>query len=123
MKGNSNRPKGVVMAVFCAVPQYVELGFGDGEPVRCQSSCSAGVWRAWCSPDVVGSVVAHLATDDFLAASLRTGSVNRGIQRRDSVQQAVVLTVYQEAEMWEEVGPDEELCNVGQHEPPRELPV
>jgi predicted nucleic acid-binding Zn ribbon protein len=61
-------------------------------------------------------------TDDFHAGGLRTGSFGRGRQRRDSVQQAV-LTVHQEAEMGEEVGPDEELCDVGQHEAPRERNV
>jgi hypothetical protein len=64
------------------------------------------------------------ATDDFHAGGLRTtSSLSRGRQRRDSVQQAVVLTVHQEAEMGEEVGPDEGLCDVGHHEPPRELPA
>jgi hypothetical protein len=47
----------------CAVPQHgVELSFGYGELVRCQS-WSAGNWWAWCSPDVVDGVVAHLALD------------------------------------------------------------
>jgi hypothetical protein len=86
---------------------------------------------------VVDSVVAHLAldirgankvwelgkkcvdrstaTDDFDAGSPRTGSLGRGKQRRDCVQQTVVLTVHQEAEMGEEIGPDEELCDVGHH--------
>jgi hypothetical protein len=54
------------MAVFCispgwalratsyAVPHHdAELGFGDGERVRCQSSWSAGDWWAWCSLDEV----------------------------------------------------------------------
>jgi hypothetical protein len=36
---------------------------------------------------------------------------------------AVVLTVHQEAEMGEEIGPDEGLCDVGHHESPRELPA
>jgi hypothetical protein len=63
------------------------------------------------------------ATDDFHARGLRTGSLGRGRQRRDCVQQAVILTVHQEAEMGEEVGPDERLCDVGHHEPPRELPA
>jgi hypothetical protein len=94
---------------------------------------------------VVDSVVAHLAldtrganevrelgkkcvdrstaTDDFHAAGLRTGSLGRGRQRRDCVQKAVVLTVHQESEMGEEVGPDEGLCDVGHNESPRELPA
>jgi hypothetical protein len=38
-----------------------ELGFGDFEPVRCQSTWSAGDWCARCSPDVVDCVVAHLS--------------------------------------------------------------
>jgi hypothetical protein len=63
------------------------------------------------------------ATDDFHAGSPRTGSLGRGRQRRDCVQQAVVLTVHQEAEMGEEIGPDEGLCDVGHHESPPELPA
>jgi hypothetical protein len=50
-----------------------------------------------------------------------TGSLGRGRQRRDCVQKAIVLTIYQEAEVGEEVGPDEGLCDVGHHESPREL--
>jgi hypothetical protein len=46
-----------------------------------------------------------------------------GRQRHDCVQQAVVLTVHQEVEMGEEIGPDEGLCYVGHHESPRELPA
>jgi hypothetical protein len=49
---------------------------------------------------------------------LQTGSLGRGRQRRDSIR-----TVHQEAEMGEEVGPDEGLFDVGHHELPRELPA
>jgi hypothetical protein len=94
---------------------------------------------------VVGSVVAHLAldtrgaskvwklgkecvdrstsTDDYHAGDLRTRSLGRGRQRRDCVQKAVDLTVHQEADMGEAVGPDEGLCDVGHNESPRELPA
>jgi hypothetical protein len=94
---------------------------------------------------VVDSVVVHLAldtrganevwklgekcvdrrtvTDHFHAGGLRTGSLGMGRQQRDCVQQTIVLTVYQEAEMGEEVGPEEGLCDVGDHEEPRELPA
>jgi hypothetical protein len=48
--------------VSSAVLQYgVELGFGNGEPVQCQSPRSAGDRWARSSPDVVGSVVANFA--------------------------------------------------------------
>jgi hypothetical protein len=138
---------GTLGVASCAVPQHgVELGFDDGEPVRCKSPWPAGDWWAWRSPDVVNSVVAHLAldarganevwnlgekcvhqrtaTDYFHAGGLRTGSLAIGQkQRRNCVQQAVVLTVHQEAEMGLEVGPDEGLCDVGRHESPRELPA
>jgi hypothetical protein len=127
-----------------AVPS-LNMALNSALAMASQSPCSAGDWWAWCSPDVVGSVVAHLAldtsgankvwklgekcidrrtaTDDFHAGGLRTGSLGRGRQRRDCVQKAVVLTIHQEAEMREEVGPDEGLCNVGHHESPRELPA
>jgi hypothetical protein len=35
-----------------------KLGFGDGEPVRWQSTWLAGDWWAWCSLDVVDGIVA-----------------------------------------------------------------
>jgi hypothetical protein len=94
---------------------------------------------------VVNSLVAHLAldtrganevrelgekcvdrrtaNDDFHAGSLRFGSLGRGRQRRDCVEQTVVLTVHQEAEMGDEVGPEEGLCDVGHHESLHELPA
>jgi hypothetical protein len=50
------------------------------------------------------------ATDDFHVEGLRTGSLDRGRLRRDSIQQAIVLTVHQEAEIGEEVDPDEGFC-------------
>jgi hypothetical protein len=69
------------------------------------------------------SVDRRTVTDDFHAGSLRTGSLGKGRQGSDSVKQAVVLTVHQEAKMGEEVGPDVGLCDVGHHEAPRELPA
>jgi hypothetical protein len=49
------------------------------------------------------------ATGDFHAGSLLTGSLGNGRQRSGPVQQEVLSTVHQEAEMGEEVGPDEGL--------------
>jgi hypothetical protein len=112
-----------VASLNMASNSALALGFGDGEPVRCQSPWSTGDWWSWCSPDVVDGVVAHLAldtrganevwklgekcvdrrtaADDFHAVGLQTGSLGRGRQRRDCVQQTVVLTVRQEAKMGE----------------------
>jgi hypothetical protein len=66
------------------------------------------------------SVDRRTATDDFHSGSLRTGSLG-GADNEVTVQQAVVLIVHQEAEMGEEVGPEEGLCDVGHHEAPSEL--
>jgi hypothetical protein len=110
-----DRRPGTLEAASCADPQHgVELGFGDGEPVWSKPPWTAGDWWTWCSPDVVDGAVAHLAqdtrgsnevwklgensvdrrtaTDDFHTGGLRTGSFGRGGQRRDCVQQTVVLT-------------------------------
>jgi hypothetical protein len=56
-------------------------------------------------------------TDDFDTGHLKTGGLVRGRQRCDSVQQVVVPTVHQEAEMGEEVSPMTD-CDIGHHEPP-----
>jgi hypothetical protein len=45
-------------------PQHgVELGFGDSEPVRCQSAWSGDEWWVFCSPNVMDGVVTYLALD------------------------------------------------------------
>jgi hypothetical protein len=95
-----SRLPGTLGAASCCVSQHgVELGFGDGEPVRCQAPWSASDWWTWCSPDVVDGVATRLAldtsganevwklgekgfdrrtaTDDFHAGGLRTGSLGR----------------------------------------------
>jgi hypothetical protein len=51
------------------------------------------------------------------------GSLSGCRQRCDVVQQPVVPTVHQEAEMREEVGSYERFRDVGYHEAPRELPA
>jgi hypothetical protein len=55
--------------VDCAVLQHgVELGFGDGEPVRCQLLQFAGDGWARSSSDVVESVMADFALDSGWAS-------------------------------------------------------
>jgi hypothetical protein len=56
----------------CAVPQHgVEFGFGDREPVRCQSPWSAGDRWAHYRPDVMDSAVADFALDSDWASEVR----------------------------------------------------
>jgi hypothetical protein len=56
----------------CAILQHgVELGFGDSEPIRCQSPWSAGDRWARYSPDVVDSIMAVFALDSGWAGEVR----------------------------------------------------
>jgi hypothetical protein len=58
----------------------VELGFGDGKPVRCQSPWSAGDWWAWCSPDVVDGVG---RTSRWTSVErMRSGNLEKSVDRR-----------------------------------------
>jgi hypothetical protein len=47
------------------------LGFGNGEPVWCQSPLSAGDRWAWSSPDVVESGVVDFALDSGWASEVQ----------------------------------------------------
>jgi hypothetical protein len=85
----------------------VELGFGDSEPIRCQSPWSAGDRWGSYSPDVVDRIMADFAldsgwarevrkfgesvdrcatSDDLDAGAQRAGGLSRYRQRCDSVQ-------------------------------------
>jgi hypothetical protein len=141
-----SRGPGALRAASCTVPQHgVELDFGDSELIQCQLTWLTGDWWVWCSPDVVDGVVAYLAletrranevrtfreegvdrstaTGDFDAGDLQTGSLGRGREQRDSVQQAILPTVHQEVEEEEEVGPNRKVVcsnhvgvtNMGSH--------
>jgi hypothetical protein len=58
--------------VGCAIPQHdFELGFGDGEPIRCQSPRSASDRWAQSRPDVVDRVVADFALDSGWMSKVR----------------------------------------------------
>jgi hypothetical protein len=53
----------------CAVPQHcVELGFGDGEAIQCQSPRLAG---DRCSPDVMDHVMADFVLDSGWASEVQ----------------------------------------------------
>jgi hypothetical protein len=59
-------------AATCVVPQHgVELGFGDRQPIRCQSPWSAGDQWARYIPDVVDSIIADFALDSGWASEVR----------------------------------------------------
>jgi hypothetical protein len=127
-----------------AIPQHgFKLGFGDGEPVRCQSPRSAGDWWARSSPDVVDRVVADfslysggasevrelgeetvdrcVANDGLNAGDQHTGGLGWYGQQRDSVQKPVLSAVHQKAEMRQKVHTDDGSCDVGHDKPPREI--
>jgi hypothetical protein len=77
-------------AASCAVPQHgVELGFGDSEPIRCQSPWSAGDRWARYSPDVVDSI---MRTSRWTAAG-RVRSGNSARRLSISVPPLMVLTL------------------------------
>jgi hypothetical protein len=130
----------------CAILQHgFELGFGDAEPVWCQSPQSAGDQWARSSTDVVDCVMADfalesgwtsearelgkgtvdwcVANDGLNAGDQRAGGLGWYGQRRDSVQKPVVSAVHQKAEMRQEVHIDDGSCDVGHDEPPREVPA
>jgi hypothetical protein len=66
------RRPGTLGAASCAILQHgVELGFGDSEPIRCQSPWLAGDRWAGCSPDVVDSIMADFALDSGWASEVR----------------------------------------------------
>jgi hypothetical protein len=59
-------------AASCAVLQHgVELGYGDSEPIWCQSPWSAGDRWPRCSPDVVDSIMADFAPDSGWPCEVR----------------------------------------------------
>jgi hypothetical protein len=64
------------------------------------------------------------STVDYLdAGDPKTGSLGRCRQRRDVVQQTVVSTVHEEAEMCEKIGSDEGLRDVSYYKAPCEFPA
>jgi hypothetical protein len=60
-------------------------------------------------------------TDGLHAWNMCAGCFGQGRDGRDSVQCAAVPAVCCEAEMREEVHADDGMCDVGHHEPPREI--
>jgi hypothetical protein len=65
------RPGALVSASGAFSQHGVELGFGDGEPVRCQSPWSACDEWAWYSSDVVNDAVAYFAPDSGRLGQVR----------------------------------------------------
>jgi hypothetical protein len=58
------RRPGALGAASCGVLQHgVELGFGDSEPIRCQSPWPADDRWPRCSPNVVDSIMVDFALD------------------------------------------------------------
>ena len=114
----------------CTVLQHgVELGLGHGQTVWGKATRAAGYRRAGCCPDVVCSVVPHLAVaprwfrqpreffqefiwgrascDDFHTGDCWWRDEARCGQRCDPVEQAVVSAVDEESIMGEQVHTDD----------------
>jgi hypothetical protein len=70
MRYNTERPRTLRTAISTIANHGFELGFGDCEPVRCQSTWSAGGRWALCSPDVVDRVVANFSLNSSGASEV-----------------------------------------------------